>query len=131
MNKQIDIKELLDWYIFAGVNETCGDLPCLNAPVQGIDSPKIRENHVVEAKKAINNQQAIIFKNAKDITKNAKNLDELREVLLNFEGCGLKNTAANTVFGDGNPNAKIMLIGEAPGADEDRIGKPFVGRCGK
>ena len=131
MNKQIDIKELLDWYIFAGVNETCGDLPCLNTPAQSIDLPKLKENHVVEAKKAINNQQSIIFKNAKDITKNAKNLDELREVLLNFEGCGLKNTAANTVFGDGNPNAKIMLIGEAPGADEDRIGKPFVGRCGK
>lgn len=49
----------------------------------------------------------------------------------NFDGCNLKSTAASTVFGCGNSQAKIMFIGEAPGADEDRVGKPFVGRCGK
>jgi DNA polymerase len=51
--------------------------------------------------------------------------------MLKFEGCNLKNTAASTVFSQGNNNAQIMFIGEAPGADEDRLGAPFVGRCGK
>jgi DNA polymerase len=48
-----------------------------------------------------------------------------------FDLCPLKKTAANTVFGTGNPEAKIMLIGEAPGADEDRQGEPFVGASGQ
>ena len=51
--------------------------------------------------------------------------------MINFEGCNLKSTANSTILGEGNEKAKVMLIGEAPGADEDRIGKPFVGRCGK
>jgi DNA polymerase len=59
-----------------------------------------------------------------------KNLDELKECLLKFEECELKKTAINTVFGDGNYGAKILIIGEAPGAEEDEIGKPFVGRSG-
>jgi len=48
-----------------------------------------------------------------------------------FDGCLLKSTATNTVFIDGNPGAPVMIIGEAPGADEDRIGRPFVGRAGQ
>jgi DNA polymerase len=48
-----------------------------------------------------------------------------------FDGCQLKQTATNLVFGDGNPKAKVMLVGEAPGADEDRQGKPFVGVSGQ
>ncbi|MBX7147243.1 MAG: uracil-DNA glycosylase [Alphaproteobacteria bacterium] len=60
-----------------------------------------------------------------------KNLKELRLALENFEGCSLKHSATNLVFADGNPQAKIMLIGEAPGADEDRQGKPFVGVSGQ
>ena len=61
----------------------------------------------------------------------AQTLGELKEALLAFEGCGLKYTATNLVFGDGNPKARIMLIGEAPGADEDRLGLPFVGQSGQ
>jgi uracil-DNA glycosylase len=61
----------------------------------------------------------------------AKSLDDLRERLSRFEGCGLKATATQLVFGDGNPGADIMFIGEAPGADEDRQGVPFVGRAGQ
>lgn len=60
-----------------------------------------------------------------------QNLEELRNVMLNFNGCALKLTATNTVFSDGNPDAKIMVIGEAPGADEDIQGKPFVGLSGR
>ena len=58
-------------------------------------------------------------------------MEELREMVEKFEGCALKLTANKTVFGGGNPKAKIMIVGEAPGADEDRIGLPFVGRSGQ
>jgi uracil-DNA glycosylase family 4 len=61
----------------------------------------------------------------------ARTLEELRAELLAFEGCGLKATATQLVFADGNPNADIMIVGEAPGADEDRQGRPFVGRAGQ
>ncbi|HEY0145781.1 MAG TPA: uracil-DNA glycosylase [Methylovirgula sp.] len=61
----------------------------------------------------------------------AETLEDLRAQLLAFEGCGLKGTATQLVFSDGNPEADIMLVGEAPGADEDRIGRPFVGRAGQ
>ncbi len=58
-------------------------------------------------------------------------LEELKTALQNFEGCDLKKTAMNLVFGDGNPSASLMLVGEAPGAEEDRQGKPFVGMSGQ
>jgi uracil-DNA glycosylase family 4 len=61
----------------------------------------------------------------------ATTLDELKAALESFEGCGLKRTAANTVFADGVAAGRVMFIGEAPGRDEDRIGKPFVGRAGQ
>ncbi|XDZ65641.1 uracil-DNA glycosylase [Alphaproteobacteria bacterium LSUCC0684] len=61
----------------------------------------------------------------------AETLDALRDACAAFEGCDLKKTATNMVFADGNPEAKVMLIGEAPGADEDRQGKPFVGVSGQ
>ncbi|MGY0835560.1 uracil-DNA glycosylase, partial [Azospirillum argentinense] len=61
----------------------------------------------------------------------ARSLEELEAALRAFDGCPLKATAMNTVFADGNPAADIMLIGEAPGEDEDRQGKPFVGVSGK
>lgn len=61
----------------------------------------------------------------------AGNLEELRAALAEFDGCPLKHTATNLVFADGNPAAKVMIVGEAPGADEDRIGRPFVGVSGQ
>lgn len=61
----------------------------------------------------------------------AQDLASLEAALRAFDGCPLKATAMNTVFGDGNPAASVMLIGEAPGEDEDRLGKPFVGVSGK
>lgn len=59
-----------------------------------------------------------------------ESLDDLKKALETFEGCELKHTAMNMVFGDGNPASGIMFIGEAPGADEDRRGVPFVGESG-
>ena len=60
-----------------------------------------------------------------------KTLNELKIALEKFDECSLKNTASQLVFGDGNPDSKIMMIGEAPGKDEDRMGIPFVGQAGQ
>lgn len=61
----------------------------------------------------------------------AQSLEELRALMDGFEGCELKRTARQLVFADGNPKARIMLVGEAPGRDEDEQGRPFVGRSGQ
>jgi DNA polymerase len=70
-------------------------------------------------------------KSAREEAASAGTLSELREKLAAFDGCALKNSATNLVFSDGAEKAKIMIVGEGPGADEDRIGKPFVGRAGQ
>ncbi|MGU3466835.1 uracil-DNA glycosylase family protein [Methylobacterium sp. C33D] len=63
--------------------------------------------------------------------RQAKSLDELERILADFDACPLRFTAKNLVFADGSPEARVMFLGEAPGADEDRIGKPFMGRSGQ
>lgn len=68
---------------------------------------------------------------AREIADSATDLVMLRESLAAFDGCPLKHTAKNLVFGDGAPTADVMFIGEAPGADEDREGRPFVGVSGR
>ncbi len=72
-----------------------------------------------------------VAQSAAEAAASARTLDELREKLRAFEGCGLKATATQLVFADGNPKAEIMIVGEAPGAEEDRVGRPFVGRAGQ
>ena len=68
---------------------------------------------------------------ARSLAHSAESIEELTEKLRAYEGCGLKKTATNMVFGDGNPEAPIMFVGDAPGADEDRLGRPFVGVSGQ
>jgi DNA polymerase len=68
---------------------------------------------------------------AREMAAKAASLAALHEILKTFDGCALKKTAKNLVFADGNPEARVMFVGEAPGADEDREGLPFVGRSGK
>jgi DNA polymerase len=68
---------------------------------------------------------------AREAAKSAATLDDLRHLLERFDGCSLKATATQLVFADGNPRARVMLVGEAPGRDEDIEGLPFVGRSGK
>jgi DNA polymerase len=63
--------------------------------------------------------------------RQAGSLAELEALLASFDGCALKFSAKNLAFADGNPDGRVMLVGEAPGADEDRIGKPFMGRSGQ
>ena len=68
---------------------------------------------------------------AREAAKSATTLDELKTILGAFEGCGLKKSAKQLVFSDGNPQARVMFVGEAPGSDEDRMGLPFIGRSGQ
>jgi uracil-DNA glycosylase len=68
---------------------------------------------------------------ARALAAAATDLETLRSIMANFDGCALKRTATQLVFADGVPGSPIMFVGEAPGGDEDRIGRPFVGRAGQ
>jgi DNA polymerase len=68
---------------------------------------------------------------AREAARTAPTLEALRALLQTFDGCALRNTATQLVFADGNPQARVMFVGEAPGRDEDIEGLPFVGRSGK
>jgi uracil-DNA glycosylase family 4 len=68
---------------------------------------------------------------AREAARKAKTLDELRSLLVDFEGCALRATATQLVFADGTPGSRVMFVGEAPGYEEDISGRPFVGRSGK
>jgi len=72
-----------------------------------------------------------IHENARDLANGCADLASLRKALENFDGCPLKTTATNLVFGVGSPTADLMLIGEAPGREEDRQGEPFIGASGQ
>ena len=68
---------------------------------------------------------------AREAARSAASLDELRAILDRFDGCSLKGSASRLVFADGTPGARLMFVGEAPGAEEDKLGLPFVGRSGQ
>ncbi len=101
-------------------------------------SPVLLENSKVEPMKksvvVVNtsnfSQETTNITLARSLADKANNIAELKESLLNFNGCELKKLANNTVFGDGNPKAAIMLIGEAPGSNEDLKAIPFCGESG-
>lgn len=137
MTEEMDPKQILEWYMLAGVEETAGDEPFAKievTPVVHIAAPVRKTPEVSESRQAttaLSQATQNACQNAREQCKNAKSLSELKALVESFDGCALKLTATNTVFGDGSENARIVFIGEAPGADEDRIGKPFVGRSGQ
>ncbi len=96
-------------------------------PVKLINYYKFINHNLIYNNKAINRYKKDNFEISGD---KAKNLDKLKKSILSLNNCDLKRQAKNIVFSDGNPNSKIMLIGEAPGANEDEEGLPFVGRAG-
>lgn len=136
-------KALLEWYVELGASDAVGetavnryDLPeaapklaaapapaPANPDVHPLPSPPVEPapmeaatNHAAEARR---------------LAQSAPDLAALAEALRGFDGLELKKGARNFVFADGNPAARVMIVGEAPGADEDRIGRPFVGRAGQ
>jgi DNA polymerase len=103
----------------------------LNSPGYGAPNlPNSRQPLHREAQHAPPTPDAAIMA-AREAARGAASLDALRSMLERFEGCGLRLTAKRLVFADGNPLAKVMFVGEAPGRDEDIAGLPFVGRSGQ
>ena len=141
MNEDLGIKEILEWYLTAGVDETCGEVPfALAEPAK--EMPRIVPAAVSAAVRPAENSarpattelaQATInaCQSARELCQKAETLEELKKMVEEFDGCALKLTANKTVFGYGSGTARLLLIGEAPGADEDRSGIPLVGRSGQ
>ncbi len=129
-------RELLQWYLEAGVDESIGDVPMDRfavAPPRTAAAPAQPPQPSQPPRPA---PQAVpvaepLASTAAHLATGARTLAELRQALEAFDDCPLKRTASTTVFGDGNPEARVMAIGEAPGAEEDRLGLPFVGPSGK
>ena len=96
-------------------------------PIKLIQYYKLINHNLIYNNKAINRYK----KNNFEISANkADNLEKLKRLINDIKNCSLRNNAKNIVFSDGNPKSKIMLVGEAPGANEDEEGLPFVGRAG-
>jgi len=153
--------DILAWYLDAGVDEAVGEEPLdryalvreAQARSESEAQAVLKGSHAAHAAQPPSARPASALaqgrvgpapvrpadsgvaedamKSAVELAGEAKTLDELRAALEGFDGCPLKKTAMNLVFGDGSPNARIVLIGEAPGADEDRQGVPFVGASGQ
>jgi uracil-DNA glycosylase family 4 len=134
-------RDLLDFYAEAGVDALVGEEPVNRFAAVEAPAPAIRTARDVMPRphREANGPVAAVAPQALDeaamaaraAAKSAKTLDELRGILEKFDGCALKTTATQLVFADGNPSARLMFVGEAPGRDEDIEGLPFVGRSGK
>ena len=128
-------KQVLDWYLQSGVDEVTG-LSAVNRMTPKAEAALLKAPLPPMPSAAMPQADTVVLpdnllQNAVELAQKAQSLDELKKALESFDGCPLKKTAKNTVFGQGNPNADVMLIGEAPGADEDRLGLPFVGLSGQ
>lgn len=129
--------DVLTFYTEAGVDVALGDEPInrLAEPAPeavqvSVPAPRPAAPPPVPTAPALPAAEEAVTA-ARAAARTAATLEELRAQLSRFEGCALRFTAMNLVFADGNPEARVMLVGEAPGADEDREGLPFVGRSGK
>ena len=135
-NGHAELAGLLEWYRAAGVDLAVSENPANRflrpAPPQGQAASAAR-NPARGSTPSPSPSSDIHSdpQSARELSAAATTLDELRAALEAFEGCGLKATATQLVFADGNPEADVMLIGEAPGRDEDLQGIPFVGRSGR
>jgi DNA polymerase len=142
-NIESPVAEVLRWQLEAGVDETIGEHPVNRyeaaAPAAAAPRPAVAESPrsapaaptPAPAQVAAPPSMEGAVHTAAELAAGAHTLDELRGALESFDGCALKSTATNLVFADGNPRARIALIGEAPGAEEDRKGLPFVGPSGR
>lgn len=135
-----DPAALLAWYVEMGVDVALDELPVdrlAPPPPQPVAESRPVADLAAPSRAAPSQPVATVpaadetARAAREIARSAKSLDELREALEGFDGCNLKLTATQLVFADGNPEARIMLVGEAPGREEDMQGVPFVGRSGQ
>jgi DNA polymerase len=147
-DRALAARELLDFYTEAGVDALVGEAPAdrlatARAETVTVDAaaplperqpvtrlqPSLLEAPLAAAPVAPAPDLALMA--AREAARSAASLDELRAMLEKFEGCALRTTAKQLVFADGNPRARVMFVGEAPGREEDLEGLPFVGRSGK
>ena len=143
-------RALLDWYVAAGVDEAIGDTPLdRTAPPPVAATPAVVAPQAAPPRRAaappatpapapprpsVGMATPAALAGADDsraLAAACTTLAELEAAIRGFDGCALKATATNTVFADGNPAAELMIVGEGPGAEEDRLGLPFVGASGK
>lgn len=142
------VLEALRWWIRVGVTDALDD-----APHNRLADPSILRQNQRDAQKASEslrqsspaietssrpprhvrgaNSPDAGKSSARVVAEAAPDLETLRSAMADFEGCALKRTATQLVFADGVPGSRVMFVGEAPGGDEDRIGRPFVGRAGQ
>jgi uracil-DNA glycosylase len=132
---------LLRWYIEMGADEAIAfepedrlapaaasvPPPAMPAPIRGQSTRPVP----AAPPPALTESLGEAAQSARRLASGADSVAALATLVAQFDGCPLKRTATNTVFTDGNAAAPVMIIGEAPGADEDRIGRPFVGRAGQ
>jgi uracil-DNA glycosylase family 4 len=132
MSDRAALARLLEWQIAMGADEAILDHPRDRAAPKTAQPSRPAPPALAAAMPAAaTTPQSAVLIGARELAAAATTLDELRAAVAAFDGCSLRRTATHTVFADGNPAAPLMLIGEAPGADEDRIGRPFVGRSGQ
>ena len=130
-----DPAALLKWYADAGVDAAIGDATVNRytstskpaAPMATPAAPVIERAAPPPVQRIVAPTDA----GAAHMAQAATTVEELRAAVEAYTGCGLKQFASRTVFADGNPKARVMFVGEAPGVDEDRQGLPFVGVSGK
>ena len=94
-------------------------------------TPSFKAPTAAAPPRALTESAAEPVQSARALAAQAETIEALAKLVAGFDACPLKRTATNTVFADGNPESPVLIIGEAPGADEDRIGRPFVGRAGQ
>jgi uracil-DNA glycosylase len=151
MNQSIareDLESLLKWYVDQGIDEAIGEeaidrfavpvpaatpvpalVPQPKAPTPLRTAPPAAPAPVLRGPVPIESPQLV--EDARELARRCNSVTELEAAVRAFDGCALKRTAKNTVFADGVVGAPVMIVGEAPGADEDRLGKPFVGVSGQ
>ncbi|NNE80359.1 MAG: uracil-DNA glycosylase [Silicimonas sp.] len=121
-----DLKAALEWQIACGVDEAIQDTPIDRTALEPAAKPTGKP---AAAPEAVAEVDAVAI--ARHAASEADTLDALKATMEAYDLCDLKRGARQLVFADGQPGARVMIIGEAPGRDEDLQGKPFVGRAGQ
>jgi uracil-DNA glycosylase family 4 len=149
MNQTIareDLESLLRWYVDQGIDETIGEeaIDRFAAPAPQAAPPPVQQQAPATPtpirpapaaptplRGPVPIESPQLVEDARTLAQRCNSVAELEAAVRAFEGCALKRTAKNTVFADGVVGSPVMVVGEAPGADEDRLGKPFVGVSGQ
>lgn len=126
---------LLDWQVDLGADEAIGETPvdrfavAADAEKNPVQKPGAKLGKAPN--QPVQRKEIDTVEVARYLAQEAKTLEELRNAISGFDHCTLKRGAKSLVFADGNPSARVLILSEAPDRDEDREGRPFVGRTGK